>query len=211
MAYELTPQDHQVVWAFGDLVMGRVDLPGAILKRNLDAGAIYDLYILLQEAEKQSSDAIVRLGCEPRSSSAKLAAAKEARVTRIGRILCGYLQSEESFDAISSRHHLSARDRELTVALLVDRHRRIGRALRTMFDVSRANEKLDLQNSYQASAAVDVNFAERRRLARNANHVAKLKGGRGLQLRTIMKKFNLSVDDALAVVGRGRDGRPARD
>ncbi len=211
MAYELTPQDHRIMWAFGDLVMGRVDLPGVILKRNLDAGAIYDLYVLLQAAEKQSSDAIGRLGYEPRTSSARLAAAKEGRVTRISSILCGYLQSDEPLDAVSARHHLSAGDRELMVALLVDRHRRIEHVLRTMFDTSKAKEKLDLQNSYQASAAVDVNVAERRRLARNANHVSKLKGGRGLQLRTIMKKFNLSVDDALAVVGRGRDGRPTRD
>lgn len=48
------------------------------------------------------------------------------------------------------------------------------------------------------------------RLARNSIHVAKMKGRRGYRLQAIMGRFQLSMDDALEVVGRDRAWRRTR-
>ena len=70
--------------------------------------------------------------------------------------------------------------------------------------------KRQLQNTYGLNPNLIEDEAERKRLARNDNHVLKLLGKRGMQARKVAWKYNLSTEEAFKLLGRDCVGRPLR-
>jgi hypothetical protein len=71
--------------------------------------------------------------------------------------------------------------------------------------------RLQLLNTYGLNPDAVEDERERKRLARNDNHVLKLLGKRGMQARTVAWRYNLSTEDVFQILGRDSIGRPARD
>ena len=67
-----------------------------------------------------------------------------------------------------------------------------------------------LQNTYGLNPDTIDDVGERKRKARNDNHVLKLLGKRGMQARTVAWRYNLSADEAFKILGRDCVGRPLR-
>lgn len=72
-------------------------------------------------------------------------------------------------------------------------------------------DRKPLENSYARDPAEIRSRDERIRVVRNIRHVARLTGKRGPVVKTMVKKYGLSIDDALSIIGRDRAWRRIDD
>lgn len=123
----------------------------------------------------------------------------------IFRAIQRMLDSKQTISVICARHGFSGRQRRRLVLLLADYHSRLGRALEGLVATAARGHGQGLRNSFERPPLIALSGAERMRLARNHLHVERLKGGKTPKLKKLMKQFGLTVDEALAVTGRGKD------
>lgn len=115
------------------------------------------------------------------------------------------MDTKQTVSVVCGRHGFCTRKRRRLLLLLADYHDRLEAALEGVTAIARRGHGQGLRNSFERPPLIALPGSERMRLARNHLHVERLKGGKAPKLKKLMKQFGLTVDEALAVTGRGKN------
>jgi len=191
--------------AFQLLVVGGVGLPSVITTLRLGFDDMKKVIALLMVTHQKTSFAVTTLcSGELPKLSRPLKAFRPSDV-EIFDAMQWMLDSRQTLSVVCSRHSFSTRQRRRLLLLLADYHDRLEAAMEGVTAIAQRGHGKGLRNSFERPPLIALPGSERMRLARNHLHVERLKGGKAPKLKKLMKQFGLTVDEALAVTGRGKD------
>jgi hypothetical protein len=195
-----------VVQAFHQLVIGAESLPTVIATFRLeydDIEQLISLVMLTHERARFAVDFLCEGGVELPANGA-LMRIQPADI-EIFEAMVWMLETQQPLSIVCGRHGFKTRQRRRLLLLLADYHSRVSAALEGVTAIARRGHDRALSNSFERAPLIALPGSERMRLARNHLHVERLKGGKAPKLKNLMKQFGLTVDEALAVTGRGKD------
>lgn len=166
---------------------------------------IQQLLAMVVIAEMKSRLALQRIGTEAPLYAKIPLSVFESLELELFDALLWLLDTGQSISVVCSKFGFATHQRRRLVLLVVDYNRRVTAALESLMEIARQGHDRRLRNSFDQCPLSILSPSERMRLARNHLHVGRLKGGKQPTLKKLMKQFGLTVDEALAVTGRGKD------
>ncbi len=200
------PNASPLVQAFHHLVIGGESLLTVVATFGLqyeDIEQLISLVMLNHERARFAVDFLCEGGTALPASGA-LIRIQPADI-KIFEAMIWMLETQQPLSVVCGRHGFKTRQRRRLLLLLADYHSRVSAALEGVTAIARRGHDRGLRNSFERPPLIGLPGSERMRLARNHLHVERLKGGKAPKLKNLMKQFGLTVDEALAVTGRGKD------
>ncbi len=195
-----------LVQAFHHLVIGGESLPTVVATFRLQYDDIEQLISLVMLNHERARFAVDFL-CEGGSAlpaSGALIRIQPADI-EIFEAMIWMLETQQPLSVVCGRRGFKTRQRRRLLLLLADYHCRLAAAIEGVTAIAQQGHGKGLRNSFERRPLIALPGSERMRLARNHLHVERLKGAKTPKLKKLMKQFGLTVDEALAVTGRGKD------
>ncbi|MFN3321496.1 MAG: hypothetical protein ACK43M_22430 [Allorhizobium sp.] len=191
--------------AFQLLVIGGEGLPAVITTLRLGYDDMEKVVALLMVTHQKTRFAVTTLCAGELPKLSRPLKAFRPSDVEIFDAMQWMLDARQTLSVVCSRHGFGARQRRRLLLLLADYHDRLEAALEGVTAIAQRGHGQGLKNSFERPPLIALTASERMRLARNHLHVERLKGGKAPKLKKLMKQFGLTVDEALAVTGRGKD------
>lgn len=195
-----------LVQAFHQLVIGGESLPTVIATFRLeydDIEQLISLVMLTHERARFAVDFLCEGGVVLPANGALIRIQPDD--IEIFEAMIWMLETQQPLSVVCGRRGFKTRQRRRLVLLLADYQARLSAAIEGVTAIARRGHGGGLRNSFEPPPLMALPGSERMRLARNHLHVERLKGGKTPKLKKLMKQFGLTVDEALAVTGRGKD------
>lgn len=184
---------------FITLIAGGMNVVDLISTHNLTASDLVSLRAMVDQglAHWRSGSERLRDAQGLRRSSTRVLDGKHT--AWIERFLDAFLNGDEIFNNLACKRGLGTRDRRYVVWVIRQTVARFEAAKLALRNAALIGTKRVLPNTFELDPKKIEDQAERRRLARNCNYVRHLSGRRGFRGGTLMRRYCLTLSEALQI------------